>query len=573
MKKRSINLYLGLRINTLSVPEMCKKTENILNEIDKNNIKAKLAWNIACSPLLENDSKELNNLIFEIKTRIKTTGDVVIPIGYTGAIHPFLTDEELRKELEWSKVNLKQSGITDLFKTAPNMLFPIIPELNRKNAFDIYKSCGYKYIGIPQKPEHVNPFNIIDSESINLISFVEYYKNTDFNFIKLLKKKLNQQSNDLILMLCYRHSFYDSSGKDYEYISIIDILNELEKYFNITICSFNSIDAANKDLTQELSVYDLPGYPDIRKRGLNSIKYRKKNKDIEKMDFNIILNLFNPLNSIEDISESKPLENSFHNSRQNVSSMHGEVILSGNIFSISFLKGHFNGIIKQDKPVSVHKPSQSYVIVSGKKYKYKLLNAFSIEGDRTRGLRSNMLLTINQNNFNFISDFIFVEDFPYLIITSYIQYPEIGPEAILQQIAPIEIPLFYFNIQDKIDVTCIYFDDSNVKYSIDTKSDLHVLIGSTFYFQFGDTGIIFGFPLEREPLIGTVQIKIKKLKKRYLLSINPFGSYLSNDMKYFPGKKAIFSFYIGISNYCPKTIPIFPDYVLDEIPEGSVSNY
>ena len=573
MGKRSINLYLGLRINTLSVREMCKKTENILNEIDKNNIKVKLAWNIACSPVLENDSKELNDLIFEIRTRIKTTEDVVIPIGYTGALHPFLTDEELTKELEWSKTNLKQSGISDLFKTNPNILFPIIPELNRKKAFEIYKNCGYKYIGIPQEPRHVNPFNITSSKSINLISFVEYYQNPDLDFIKLLKKKLKQQSNDLILMLCYRHSFYDSIGKDYDNISIINILSELEEYFNITICSFDSINTANKDLAQKLSIHDLPCYPDIRKRGLNSIEYRKENNDKKENNFDIILNLFNPLNSIEDTTESKPLENSFHNSRQNVSSMHGDVILSGNNFSISFSKGLFNGIIKQNKPVSVHKPSQSYVIVSGKKYKYKLLNAFSIEGDRTRGLRSNMSLTINRNNFDFISDFIFVEDFPYLITTSYIQYPEISPKAILQQIAPIEIPLFYFDIQDKIHITCIYSEDSNVKYSIDLKSDLHVLTGNTFYFQNNSNGIILGFPHEREPLIGTLQIKIKKSRKRYLLSINPFGSYLSNEMQYFPGKKAIFSFYIGISRYCPKTIPIFPDYVLDEIPVGSVSNY
>jgi len=565
MAKKNINLYLGLRFNTISIPEICKKSEKILDEIDKNNLKVKLAWNFASSPFLEDNSKESDNLIIEIKTRVNNTGDTVIPIGYSGAIHPFLTNAELTKELEWSKSNQKGSGISDIFKIKPDTLFPIIPELNRKCVFDIYKNSGYINIGIPQKQNHINPFNISDNNSINFISFIEYYRNQDSTFIKLLKKQLKQQSNDLIIMLCYRPSFFETDSE--HNISLIGLINNLQNHFNLTMCSFNTLASSNKNKPSELSFYDVPGYPDLRSRGLNSIEYRQTN------NYDHILNLFNPLNAIQEQTELRPLKNSFHNSRQNVSSMHGDVILAGNSFSVSFSKGRFSGIKKDNNPFSVNKVSQSYIVLSGKKYKYKLQNAFSIEGDRTRGLRSNMVLEINQNNFDFQSDFIFIEDFPYLIVTSYIKYPEIDKGYVLQQIAPIEIPLFYFNTEDTVNITGIYPDDSKIKYIINSSSDLQVIIGNAFYFQHGDTGIVFGFPMEKEPLIGTCQIKIKKEKKKYLLSINPYGSYIINDMPHFQSKKEIFSFYIGISDYCPKAIPVFPNYVLDEIPVGSVSNY
>ena len=53
---------------------------------------------------------------FSLPGGIGNAGDTVIPIGYTGAINPFLTHTELTKELEWSISNIKGSGIKDIFK-------------------------------------------------------------------------------------------------------------------------------------------------------------------------------------------------------------------------------------------------------------------------------------------------------------------------------------------------------------------------------------------------------------------------------------------------------------------------
>lgn len=563
MGKRIINLYLGLRINSASVKEVCIKSENILNEIEKNNLNIKLAWNLACSPLLEESSKEADNLIIEIKTRIKTKNDVIIPIGYTGALHPFLTEREINKELNWCKQNEKGSGIKDIFNLEPDIIFPVIPELNRKNFIQVYKDTGFKYIGISQKQNHINPFNIKNELSVNLISFIEFYKTTDITFIRALKKVIKHQNNNLILMICYKPSFYENH--ELNDVSIIELITMLEKYFNINFCSFNEINKIDSDTYKQLSFYDLPSYPEIRKRGLNAIKYRKIDDNYYQ-----ILNVFNPFKPVKIHSDISPLKSSFHNSRQNVSVMHGEVVLYGNNFNVNFLNGRLFGINRNNKNISVNRQSESYIVASGKKHKYKLLNAFSIEGERTRGLRSNMVINIDKKVFNFQSDYIFVDDFPYLIVTSYIDYPEIKNHSVLEQIAPIEIPLFYF--EDTVQVTGIYPDNSASSFKVDSTSDFIVATGNIFYFQNEETGILFGYPGDRAPLISTCQIKIQKKHNKYLLSINPFGSYIFNDLRHYNKRKEIFSFYLGVSEYCPKSIPVLPDYVLNEIPFGSVSN-
>jgi hypothetical protein len=563
MGKKTINLYLGLRINTASVQDVCIKSEKILNELDKNNLNIKLAWNFACCPLLEENTKEMDNLLIEIKTRIKAKNDTVIPIGYTGALHPFLNVDEIKKELRWSIHNEQGTGIKDIFNISPDILFPVIPELNRKEIMQVYKETGFSYIGIPQKQVHINPFNIKNDTPVNLISFIEYYNYADFQFSSKLKRIFRQQENNLIIMLCFRPSFYEN--KDEFDLSVLTLLNTIEKYFNINFCSFESINNISADSYKELSFYDLPSYPDIRRRGLNAVKYRKKDNT-----YKDVLNIFNPLLTIKTNKEPKPLKNSFHNSRQNVSSMHGDIILYGNNFTVHFSNGQFSGITKKGKEITVRKKSKSYITVSGRKHKYRLLNAFSIEGERTRGLRSSLAVKIGKYDFNFQSDYIFIDDFPYLIVASYIDYPNIENNSVLEQIVPIEIPLFYFD--GNVEIFSIFPDKSKSNYFISQKSDYVVATGSTFFFKNNDTGIVFGYPKDKAPSISTCQIKIKRERKKYLLSINPFGSYIYNDMEYFRNKKEIFSFYLGISEYCPKSIPVFPDYVLDEIPMGSVSD-
>ena len=120
----------------LTVLRVKLKLEYLLEELLSINSTQSIPihWNFSSNPYLENRNHSIASLITEIKTRISSRNDVIIPTGYRGAVNPLLKLWELKKELSWCIQNPWDSGIKDLFKLIPDIIIPNVPDLFRKES-------------------------------------------------------------------------------------------------------------------------------------------------------------------------------------------------------------------------------------------------------------------------------------------------------------------------------------------------------------------------------------------------------------------------------------------------------
>jgi hypothetical protein len=253
--------------------------------------------------------------------------------------------------------------------------------------------------------------------------------------------------------------------------------------------------------------------------------------------------------------------------------MQGNVTLSGTTFSVQFLGGKIRNMVYKKKKILAGEPTRSYITLSGVHYNLKSTNAFSISGDNCRGLREIRSIVIDQDEppGSQLIDYIFVEDFPYLIVTSKITYPFFPSNGYIEQHALFEIPIFYLNAnRDQHIQLHTYSDDSRETCSLKPEECTFSFTGNTFVFYKDSVPVIVGFPKGRGPEIQILNTKIARQKKGLCLLLNIGGSYFHVPASHYSQVTEIFSFFIGVCPSPGDEIPPFPDQVLNEIPQNTV---
>jgi hypothetical protein len=153
--RNELILFLGFRFHEAGSATL-RTLEALLEEIAALDSSGRipLHWNTPLYPLFSGSSRGLTDLITEIKARVKTRGDVVAPAGFRGALHPFLDDHELDRELSWCRRNPWIGGFKDLFGQEPEVTIPFAPDLIREAASGVYSGAGYQLVGLPFRAAH-----------------------------------------------------------------------------------------------------------------------------------------------------------------------------------------------------------------------------------------------------------------------------------------------------------------------------------------------------------------------------------------------------------------------------------
>jgi hypothetical protein len=148
--RHDLTLFLGFRFRD-DGRHTLHALEALLEEVSalESSIRIPLHWNTPLYPLFSGSSRALNDLATEIKTRASTRADVIVPVGFRGALHPLLDDHELARELSWCRRNPWVPGFRELLGQDPQVIIPVAPDLSREAARGVYSGAGFPVVGIP----------------------------------------------------------------------------------------------------------------------------------------------------------------------------------------------------------------------------------------------------------------------------------------------------------------------------------------------------------------------------------------------------------------------------------------
>ncbi len=402
MSLRELKLYIGIRwaerFNNLN----CRRAISLLHALQSYSSGSTLPihWNFPCQPLLEKRTALFSELIDKIKIRLHNQEDHILPMGYTGALHPILEIKELRREVHWCLHNPWHSGIQDLFSVSPSFMLPLVPDLYRKEALSVYLRAGFTRLGIIRDIDSFHTFRSqIETEEgpIELYSLLHHsiFDELDTGTLSRVFKK--QESARLFLLLDL--SSYPPKNATSEADIIRRFLDGLSRTYNLTfhhlltgIASFDR-DIFTPDNTviqpeDDKYSYDLMDNPATRSMMVRVSSLR--NQWINRAEYyREVLRRMAPakLKVISKDESSKPPV--FPNpDRQNIAAMQGNIMLSGSLFTAHFTSGRLLGIEENESRITPFELSQSYLRIEGRDYPFSPVSAFSIEGGHSRGLRS-----------------------------------------------------------------------------------------------------------------------------------------------------------------------------------------
>ncbi|MBN2533520.1 MAG: hypothetical protein JXB88_11535 [Spirochaetales bacterium] len=601
--EKEVQIQIGMRWNHPSFEVICRETERFLSwltQFETTHLDAQeripIHWNIPSYPYLEIRKRNIDDLVTEIKTRIQNRKDIPISMGYSGGAHPLLTIPELEKECEWSLANPWNSGIKDTFGKSSNVMMPYTPDIWRAGALGCYEKNGFSFIGINADTAGQLYFKNRKNLYQGNLQFFLYLPLTS-QFVMQCKKDVKKvlEETGYTLPLFFDCMYIEELVKiPFNFEPFTAILDLLMSKYTVHFTSFTTLPSFSPEFGNQYS-FDrrdiLPNYPLWRQNAIQTNDNRDLSlKTTTTTTTKDILQSISPLFTItgenwKSVNKKDDNANQVKSTtlkiifppedRINTADMQGHVTLAGNTFSVQFLEGKIRNFVYKKKKILTGEKVKPYIRFSGVDYVLKNMNAFSIAGDRCRGLREIRRIEIDEDEppGSQLIDYIFVEDFPYLIVTSKVTYPYLPANENIEQLAFFELPLFFLNTsRDQCVQLHIYSDNTRETYSLKPEECTFSLIGNTFIFSKDSVPVIVGFPGGKGPDLQILNVKIIKHKKDLCFMINIGGCYFHVPASRYSRVTEVFSFFLGVCSSLDEGIPAFPSQVLQEIPPNMVSN-
>jgi hypothetical protein len=565
--KTELPILFGIRWNNPSIEVISRETERFLDWITRIPIfrEVSVYWNIPCTPFLEEKTGNLPHLITLIKKRIKSNKDKIFPMGYSGAILPLLSAAELDKEVSWCIANPWSSGIEDIFGIKPDTIIPVTTDLKRNTIIETFIKSGFSRVGTSV------PGNEKADSRIETFTFTPVYPES-VRQLKIIAKKQGSALN-YPLYLFFDLSLIEETVKNpFEFDAMSDFLDVLAQRFTLTTTG------AIKNANNGKGIFNIPrdqvqpNHPAIRAsiRSLEKVRNSAKKTDIQ---YKNILKGLSFSGLIHAKSRKKSEEPPFPpKDRITIADMQGNAILSGEAFDAVFSGGRLIGLTANKKQLLPGIASEEFITTTGTMHRFRTASVSSIESERIRGLRviGKIFISEEHEAGEHVTEYVFVEDSPYLLITMHIRYPGLSGIETIDSITPFELLLFSLDENEKASVAA-YSGDSHTPEIIPEEESVRVLSGKYFCFNKDDYYITMGF-LTRQGLIeGSIELKTEikadKNSRTRLVRLNPFGTYQHVSSLYYGSLMEVISIYIGVSDTPPENEPSFLSSFLHEIPQ------
>jgi hypothetical protein len=535
--------------------------ESLLEEATALETDFPLQWIFSVSPLLEQTSRTLNNLLLEIRTRSGSRRDCLVPAGFRGAVHPLLTAEELEKELTWCWSHPAAAGFSELFAAAPAAVMPSYPDPWRELAAGVYSRRGFKALGLPQDP--ARPYHFLrrgrDARAA-IFMYIPLSASSREDFdrrIFSLPAAVPAREKTLFVVLDTA-SLLVLREQDGEPRPLVGkLLDVLGSKYAVTPISLSDPRLFSPVPKAPGSLDYLPVRADPLRRRMWLQAEPLRSKEVRKdKDLRSILELIS-----DEPDHRPPARKKAPTQDQRVldANMTGTVVLSGECFDANFTDGRLTGLSSGKQPLFGAGPAQVYLELAGNRYDYRTESAFSFQGPGEYGLRTVFKLNLPRTAVSrtaapraeslLVADCYFREDSPDLLLDFRLTYPELEEKNEITAIAPYEIPLLAAAPGEALCVRARFPERDEVEHRFSpdgapTGAELRQLSGSEFILDVGGQRLFLRF--HNSPRIGLMEFCRRRRGGTQYLYANLNGSYRAGGAAGTSGMRESFSFQMGL---------------------------
>lgn len=537
------------------LPTLLEQTLGKRRKFPEVNI---IHWNFPVYPFMAGEKGSADIFIKNFNSS-DSFKDILVPMGYSGTPHHLLTTDEIEKELSWITSPPEGYEFTPFFADNTAGCMPRSVDFYRDSSISIYsKQKNPAFLPqrekavLPAKPAF--PFFMLSGRKpvISQVSFIQNgttltlpqlaftmdtvdYLKKDLNKIKKTPKLWKGNTKQLIL----RFDFSEDTTEDMILKTLTLIENDIIPMKDV---SFESIENCSEIKDTIIEKNSLSTGKQIKKPADLSLSHHDKHINLKLGD----KRSSSPLQGDPLIRQvlalyCSPREESIKGENEKFpgisrrtlqANMQGEALLAGSSWSVLFSEGRYSGIFCNRNNRLISGESAGFIDISEKnktrRELFSTISAFSFESEQTRGLREYSKLEMPSGEpAEMVLDYMFIEEFDDLVISLSL----IMPEFSARMTAPFELPVFTFSEKEKITITTITAEGEIYEIDIHPEEYIFDLVGQTFFISNEADTFMVSFPGNKGRHIQILPFRIHKERGKYILSINPAGSYTGREVK------------------------------------------
>lgn len=533
-------------------------------------------WNFPCLPLLSSTSRRAEHVLQALGERMDDSLDMILPMGFAGAYHSLLTENELKKEIDWTWSNPWDSGFNELVPVDTDIMMPAQMDLLRTGSRNLYTDRELTWLMYPPKFGEVRE-NKIELEDLEIYDQGNIYSLPLLRLpvagallSRIMKKVIRKQIRQVAVVVdCTLGIEAEELAELFELITRLNSKHAID-FIQIGkwLTPDNLVRLGTGGKTMEialppripgsplpfLSLYNDPADRVPRAEGARKRFILRENENSSTKESLLRTILWkNSMYKRSEASGSKEPRHPYENpvERSLIADMPGTVLLKEHPFEAQFTNGRFTNILDSRGPLLAGEQAQSYLCTKDLCFTYDGSGVYSFENDDIRGLREIMQLEtpMSRGNARLVADCMFIGEFPYLFLSVDIEYPVFSGYHPVTAYAPMEIPLFYLTAEEYVTCVGTYPDGSNYRVNIPAQENAYDLPGTRFLFVKDNSYFSLLFPPLREYPVEIVPVKVKHLKGQSLFSINPKGSYTETNSRLLSGYTEHFTLMIAAGTH------------------------
>lgn len=565
--KKTLELILFLRFSARKRENAACDLKSALELFSEGRLPGDipLHWNFPVHPILAEGNTETVDgdpaaaAVREIQRRTAAKLDILLPMGYGGAYHALLTDEELRQEYNWAFTNPRRTGFEDVFGTRPKLVMPAQMDFLRPSSRSFYNNAPCTWVAVPDiytrrqtTPTGLHAAEVLDHGNMYYLPLLHLAPPVE-EALKPLKKLSRRGISPLAVLIDFTNG---NSGEDI--LSLFDAVERARQKADIRFVQMTrwllpdrrqvlihtggGFSLGARVPGTMLPLVSLPHDPADRARRLEAGKKRffLHQHDIENdsRPYREIILTANSLCKRSETVETRPNSAACETpvDRALIADMPGTVGIKESNFEAEFVNGRFSNIISDRGPLLSGMQAESYVRTNGKNRPFENAGVYSFESDEIRGLREALVLdAAGGGDGKLIIDYMFIRENPSLFISVDIRYPELSRDPPIDGYAPLELPLFRFGPEDSLTAAGVYPDGTQYTLLVPSAGATYDLPGHRFIITKNDTAFTLSFPFVEDLPVEIVPALARQEKKGCLFCLNPKGSYRPSEARFISG--------------------------------------
>jgi hypothetical protein len=467
-------------------------------------------WNFPAFPARQ--ERSASGIASVLGSRLHGGGDVVVPMGYAGAPHPFLTLEELEKELGWGLRNPWSTGVTDVLGVTPSLLLPRLADLHRREALELYGRAGFRGVGVWRR----GGTGPISHEGLTVFPCTRLAPpHRGAPQVASTLSQVLRRSPGAFLVLDL--AAFPSPP------SAAEALKALLSGISALGTGIGVLDGAPRaggpDSSPAVDWQDWHCFPaPLLRRLLRSADVHRARRRRRSDEHQRVLEALSgnpPGTTAEEAVEARE--------KRPIAHMQGEVTLAGKEFDVRILGGRFCGITRGRTALTPALPASSFLVVSGRSVAFKGRSSISFEAEGVTGLREELGLD-GPSGGRLVIEYQFSGDSPELLVSGAIRYPTPAAEAPLTESAPLVLALAEVPGTAPAEVSAVCPDGTRAVYRVGEGPRWLAVPGMQWTVPGPVCGVRLRTPPGAEKRWGLCFFRLRTRGRRTVLEANPFGS-------------------------------------------------